>query len=198
MISFLRGELSSFEEGLVTIDVCGVGYGVNMSEYSMNQLPSLGQEIKLYTYLNVREDSMQLFGFIKKEDLDVFKMLILISGVGPKAGLNILSTLTPDDLRFAVVSGDAKAIAKAPGIGKKTAEKIIIELKDKLKLEDVFAREDSSSIINMNTNGNSSEAVLALVALGYGQSESFKVINGIDSEDKSVEEILKEALQKMI
>jgi len=197
MISFLRGELSSFEEGFVTVDVGGVGYGVFMSDYSMSQLPSVGQEVKLYTYLNVREDVMQLFGFLSREDLDVFKMLILVNGVGPKAGLSILSALTSDDLRFAVASGDAKAIAKAPGVGKKTAEKIIIELKDKLKLEDVFANDEPASNVYPN-NENSAEAIQALVALGYGQSESFKVINSIEVSNKSVEDIIKEALRKMI
>ena len=198
MISFLRGELSSFEEGLVTVDVGGVGYGVFMSDYSMSQLPPIGESIKLHTYLNVREDVMQLYGFLSKDDLEVFKMLILVNGVGPKAGLSILSALTPDDLRFAVVSSDVKAISKAQGIGKKTAEKIIIELKDKLKLEDAFGKEDALPNVNYSINENSSEAIQALVALGYGQSESLKVIKSIDISNKSVEDILKEALQKMI
>ena len=198
MISFLRGELAYIEEGVASIDVAGVGYRVYMSDYSIGQLPAVGREVKVHTYLNVREDAMQLFGFLRKEDLEVFRMLILVNGVGPRAGLNILSTLTPDDLRFAVIAGDAKVIAKAPGIGKKTAEKIIIELKDKLNIEDGFSGEESPSVTIATNNESFSEAVQALVALGYGQSESFKVVNSLDIGDKSVEDVIKEALRKMM
>jgi len=198
MISFIRGELASVNLDKVVVDVNGVGYGIFMSEYSISQLPKLGSEIKVHTYLNVREDAMLLFGFLKEEDLEIFKLLILVNGIGPKAGLNILSTLTPDELRFAVISGDVKAISKAPGIGKKTAEKLILELKDKLDLNDILATGNSLEPSIEVGNGNYNEAILALVSLGYGQSESLKVIKGIDTEDKTTEEILKEALRKMI
>jgi len=198
MISFIRGELVSIHMDRVVVDVSGVGYGIFMSEYSISQLPRLGSEVKIHTYLNVREDAMLLFGFLKEEDLEIFKLLIMANGIGPKAGLKILSTLTPDELRFAVISGDVKAISKAPGIGKKTAEKLIIELRDKMDINDMLPTSGSLESSMEVDNGNHNEAILALVSLGYGQSESLRVIKGIDTTNKSTEEILKEALRKMI
>jgi len=198
MISFIRGELVSVNMDKVVVDVHGVGYGIFMSVHSISQLPKLGSEVKIHTYLNVREDAMLLFGFLKEEDLEIFKLLILVNGVGPKAGLNILSTLTPDELRLAVISGDVKAISKAPGIGKKTAEKLILELKDKLDLNDILPTGNPLEPSVELDNGNHNEAILALVSLGYGQSESLKVVKGINTENKTTEEILKEALRKMI
>jgi Holliday junction DNA helicase RuvA len=141
---------------------------------------------------------MLLFGFLRKEDLDIFKLIIQVNGIGPKAGLNILSALTPDELKFAVISGDAKEISKAPGIGKKTAEKLILELKDKLEITDILSSTDSYESPGEIDSGNYQEAVLALVSLGYGQTESLRAIKSIDTSNKSTEEILKEALGKML
>ena len=130
------------EEDRVIVDVAGVGYGIFMPGASIGLLPPVGTEVKIHTYLNVKEDCMQLFGFLTRDDLEVFRLVIGVKGIGPKVGVNILSQLTPDDLRFAVLSGDVKAISAAPGIGKKTAEKLILELKDKLKLEDTLNHND--------------------------------------------------------
>ena len=138
MISYIRGELCDIEEQKAIVDVNGVGYGIYMPQQALSLLPPMGQQVKIHTYLNIREDAMQLFGFLTKEDLNVFRLLIGVNGIGPKAGLNILSCLSPDELRFAVLSGDAKAISATPGIGKKTAEKLILELKDKLNIEDML------------------------------------------------------------
>ena len=198
MISFIRGELVSIKSGEIVVDVNGVGYGIFMSEYTISSLPRIGKEVQVHTYLNVREDAMQLFGFLKQEDLEVFKLLLLVNGIGPKAGLSILSTLTPDELRFAVMSGDVKAISKSPGVGKKTAEKLIIELKDKLKLTDIFPEDNSLDVADEANDGNYHEAIQALVSLGYGQSESYKAVKGIDLENRTTEEILKEALRNMM
>ena len=123
MISYIRGELAAQYEDKVIVDVGGVGYGIYMSAQSMSKLPPIGSEVKIHTYLNVKEDSMQLFGFLTVDDLNVFKLLIGVSGIGPKGGQAILSVLSPDDLRFAVMADDVKAISSAPGIGKKTAQK---------------------------------------------------------------------------
>lgn len=203
MISYVRGELITVEEDKVIVDVNGVGYGIFMPAQSMNQLPNIGKEVKLHTYLNVREDAMQLFGFLTKDDLLVYKLVIGVNGIGPKGGLAILSTLSPNDLRFAVASSDVKAISAAPGIGKKTAEKLIIELKDKLSIEDALevsqgTRQDvvSSSV----GNENKTEAAQALVALGYDMSSSMKAVRKVDDlgGTKCVEEILKEALKYMM
>ena len=132
MIAFLRGTVEDIAESSLVLDVHGVGYEVLVPGQLLSSISGTGQELKLYTYMQVREDAVVLFGFLTKDDLAMFKMLIGVNGVGPKAGLAILSALGADDLRFAVLSDDAKKIAKTPGIGAKTAQKIILELKDKL------------------------------------------------------------------
>lgn len=200
MISYIRGELISVEEDKVIVDVQGVGYGIYMPGQAMSRLPVCGNEVKIHTYLNVREDAMQLFGFLTRDDLMVFKLVIGVSGIGPKGGLSILSKLTPNDLRFAVMSGDVKAISAAPGIGKKTAEKLIIELKDKLKLEDVLEpRSEEDEPILAGDSQIQSEAVQALVALGYGNTESMKAVRQVANDGTmTVEDVLKQALKNMM
>ncbi len=200
MISYIRGNLAAMERDKVIVDVHGVGYGVFMPERSMGLLPQMGSEVKLHTYLNVREDAMQLFGFLTRDDLAVFKLLIGVSGIGPKGGLGILSQLSADDLRFAVLSGDVKAISATPGIGKKTAEKLIIELKDKLDLDDMLHPADegipaAGAGADPGATSVQSEAVQALVALGYGSTESLKAVKKVKLEDATVEEVLKAALK---
>lgn len=202
MISYVRGELVAVEEDKVIVDVQGVGYGVYISAHTMGMLPAVGEDVRLHTYLNVREDAMQLFGFLTRDDLKVFKLLIGVSGIGPKGGLNILSQLSPDELRFAVMANDAKTIASAPGIGKKTAEKLIIELKDKLSIEDVLNKVDEtheSNHISTGINEIQTEAIQALVALGYGNAESMKAVKKVAVHERiTVEELLKEALKHMM
>ena len=198
MISYIRGELVAVEEEKVIIDVNGVGFGIFMPGQAMNALPAIGEEVKLHTYMNVREDAMQLFGFLTRDDLNVFKLVIGVSGIGPKGGLNILSQLSPDELRFAVMAHDVKAISAAPGIGKKTAEKLIIELKDKLSIEDVLEKtsDTTSAVHSSTTNVVQAEAVQALAALGYGNSEALKAVKKVEiDEDTTVEDVLKQALK---
>lgn len=171
-----------------------------MPEQSLSLLGPIGCEVKIHTYLNVREDAMQLFGFLTRDDLEVFRLVIGVSGIGPKGGLNILSCLSADELKFAVLSGDAKAICAAPGIGKKTAEKLIIELKDKLDLKEMLEPRSAAAaeIPSDGRNGDiQTEAVQALVALGYGNAESLKAVRQV-TEYTSVEDVLKEALKKML
>ena len=202
MISYIRGELVAIEEEKVIVDVNGVGYGIFMPGQSMGVLPQIGEEVKLHTYMNVREDAMQLFGFLTQDDLKAFKLVIGVSGIGPKGALNILSQLSPDDLRFAVVTNDAKTIASAPGIGKKTAEKLIIELKDKLSIEDVLnhtVNSEEKQEAYSYANEMQSEAIQALVSLGYGNAESMKAVKKVTiTEDITVEEILKLALKNIM
>lgn len=202
MISYLRGVLAAVEEDKVVIDVGGVGYGVYMSGHAMGKLPPIGREVKIHTYLNVKEDAMQLYGFLTRDDLSVFKLLIGVNGTGPKGGLGVLSALSPDDLRFAVLSNDVKAICAAPGIGKKTAEKLILELRDKLKLEDALEHIAAESEVSKETSVYSeiqSEAVQALVALGYGSTESLKAVKKVELQDSmEVEDVLKLALKHMV
>ena len=200
MISYVRGELAAVEPQKAVVDVGGVGYGVYMPQQALSLLPQPGNEVKLYTYLNVKEDAMQLFGFLTKDDLEIFKLVIGVSGIGPKGGLNILSCMSPDELRFAIMSGDAKAISAAPGIGKKTAEKLILELRDKVDIADVLdnaAHGSSSEDLHMAETESSmqAEAVQALVALGYGNAESLRAVRKTSPDCQSVEAILKEALK---
>ena len=202
MIAFLKGEIEYISSDYVIISVGGIGYNVFVSGKTLENINGTGIEVKLHTYLNVREDAMQLFGFMTKDELDVFKLLITVNGIGPKGALSILSVMTTDELRFAVASEDAKAIAKSPGIGAKTASKLILELKDKLKLEDAI---ENTLNVNSEVKTNSgmtdakNEAVMALVALGYSQSESLKAVKNVDiTEDISSEDIIKKALRLLI
>lgn len=201
MISYICGELAAIEEGKAVIDVGGIGYGVYMPEKALGLLPPKGQKVKLHTYLNVKEDCMQLFGFLTKDDLQVFQLVISVNGIGPRGGLAVLSELTPDQLRFAVMSGDVKAICAAQGIGKKTAEKLILELRDKLRMEDVLEHmtgsEGASSV--QDSAGALGEAVQALVALGYGNAEALKAVKQVAlTEYTDTEAILKQALKFMV
>ena len=198
MISYIKGTVAYLEPTIVVIENQGIGYTIYISEQTASQIPSPGQDIKLFTYMNVREDAMQLFGFLTRDDLNVFKLVIGVSGIGPKGGLNILSQLSPDELRFAVMAHDVKAISAAPGIGKKTAEKLIIELKDKLSIEDVLEKtaDTTSAVHSSTTNVVQAEAVQALAALGYGNSEALKAVKKVEiDEDTTVEDVLKQALK---
>ena len=199
MISYIRGELAAVEEQKAIVDVGGIGFGIFMSNQAFALLPQPGNEVKIYTYFSVREDAMQLFGFLTRDDLEIFRLVIGVSGIGPKGGLNILSAMSPDELRFAVMSGDAKAISAAPGIGKKTAEKLIVELKDKINIEDVLDHaahgEDAAPEKHSAGEGIQSEAVQALVALGYGSTESMRAVKKASPDCTTAEELLKEALK---
>ena len=203
MIAFLKGEIVDLTEGSVVLDVNGVGYEVLVPGQLLSMLEGIGSRVKLDTYMQVREDAVVLFGFLTKDDLQMFRLLTGVSGVGPKAGLNILSTLGADDLRFAILADDVKRIAKTPGIGAKTAQKIILELKDKLDLQDVFEKKSASGQITPEAAAAAGsqvvqEAVEALVALGYGSTEALKAVRSVQpAEDMDVETVLKEALKRM-
>lgn len=201
MIAFVRGRLALIEEDHVVVEVGGIGYQVYVSPSTLGKLPLEGKEILLYTYLNVKEDLMQLYGFLTKDELQVFKLIIGVSGIGPKGGLGILSQLSPDDLRFAVASKDVKAISSAPGIGKKTAEKLILELKDKLSIEDVLnhGEKEPEKISNGLGYEVQSDVVQALTALGYGSTEALKAVKQVEIDAEcTVEEILKKALKHLM
>ena len=207
MIAYVNGILENIEEGNAVVDVNGVGYNVNISGSTMDRMPGIGEMVKLYTYTNVKEDAFTLFGFLSRDELNLFKMLITVNGIGPKGGLSILSVMTPDDLRFAIMSGDSKSLSKAPGIGKKTAERITLELRDKLKVsEEEFlaaAGGESSTAIEGVDGDNSArdEAVAALVALGYNSSDSMKAVRKVlaanPNASTDTEALLKAALKEM-
>lgn len=200
MYSYIRGPLAEVEIDHIVIDVYGVGYTIYIPTNCMDYLPGIGEECKIHTYLYVREDAMILYGFLTKDDLDLFKQLITVSGIGPKGALGILSALSADDLRFAILAGDSKAIAKAPGIGVKTAQRVILELKDKMSLEDAFEKKlDHEKVMVASSNNQvKNDAVLALTALGYSSSESLKAVSKVEiTEDMDVEAVLKLALKHM-
>lgn len=201
MYSYIKGELAEVNTDHIVIDVGGIGYMIYIPAQSINYLPAIGEMLKVHTYLYMREDAMILYGFLTKDDLEMFKLLITVSGIGPKGGLAILSTLSSDDLRFAVLSGDSKAISKAPGIGSKTAQRVIIDLKDKMSLEDAFEKklEHENEKINVSSNSQvKNDAVMALNALGYSSTESLKAVSKVDiTEDMDVEDVLKAALKHM-
>lgn len=197
MISFIRGTVYSVSESKVEIDTGSFGFEVNVPMTVIDTLPPVGEDTELYTYLNVREDEMSLFGFSSRDELFMFRMLINVSGIGPKGALAILSTLSPTDIRFAVLSKDAKALSKAPGIGAKTAERIIIELKDRVSLEDgleSFTSSHKTKEDSMEASAKA-EAITALTVLGYSNSDALRAVNGIDPTGKTTEDILKEALK---
>lgn len=203
MIAYVSGIIDDIAEDNAIIDVGGIGYNVKISADTASRLPGIGEPVKLYTYTCVREDAFQLYGFLSRSDLEIFKLLITVNGIGPKGGLAILSVLDADDLRFAIMSGDSKAISRAPGIGAKTAQRVILDLKDKISIDDTLIAKEiavnsvGGNIMKIDTP-QKKEAIEALVSLGYGQTESAKAVNAIEGiENMDSGEVLKAALKKM-
>ena len=195
MIYSLNGKLIYTDPTTAVVECGGVGYGCRVTYNTLRQLPELNQPVFLFTYMNVREDAVDLFGFYTKEELDCFKLLITVNGVGPKAAISILSELTPNAVCAAISMGDTKTITRAQGIGPKVAQRIVLELKDKVGVtvsdEGV---ENGDIIVSSASSNNKSEAVSALMSLGYSQSESQKAVSKCDLF-KSTEEIIKDALK---
>lgn len=199
MIGFVQGKVDAISEDNVVIDTGGIGYNVRISAKTAQELPGIGQEIRLYTYTSVREDGISLFGFLSRDSLDIFKKIITVNGIGPKGGLAVLSVMSADELKFAIISGNAQAITKAPGIGKKTAERVILDLKDKISVEDTQIRKEISSYAGLPQTGKAqNEAVEALTALGYSATDALHAVRQIEhAEEMDVEAILKLALKNM-
>lgn len=198
MITYIKGELSEIYDNNIVVEACGIGYEIMVPSSLMGALPMTGSQVKIYTYQYVKEDALDLYGFMSRDDLTVFKLLITVNGIGPKGALNILSVITPDELRLAVLSDDVKRIQAAPGIGGKTAQKLIIELKDKLSLEDVLTKGIDINAVQPGTSAPRDEAIEALVALGYSQSEAAGAVRNIDiTDDMDGEYILKQALKQL-
>ena len=199
MFYYLIGVVAEMEANLAVIDCGGVGYACATTNYTLSQLKK-GERAKLYTYMNVREDAVDLFGFSSQSELHSFKLLLGVSGVGPKAALAILSTNTPANLAMAVVMGDEKALTAAPGIGKKIAQRIILELKDKLAKEQASFGPDTGSSVPLTVlpNDKAKEAGAALAVLGYSGSEVAAALKGIDIDALPLEEIIRQALKRMV
>ncbi len=199
MFYYLNGVVAEMEANLAVIDCGGVGYACATTNYTLSQLKK-GERAKLYTYMNVREDAVDLFGFSSQSELHSFKLLLGVSGVGPKAALAILSTNTPANLAMAVVMGDEKALTAAPGIGKKIAQRIILELKDKLAKEQASFGPDTGGSVPLTVlpNDKAEEAGAALAVLGYSGSEVAAALKGIDIDILPLEEIIRQALKRMV
>ena len=208
MIAYVQGILENLEIDKAVIDVGGIGYEVNISASTCDRMPGLGDNVKLYTYMNVKEDEMSLFGFLTRDEIRMFRMLITVSGIGPKGALSILSVFDTDDLRFAILAGDVKTISKAPGIGKKTAERLVLELRDKISNADITGTEGIGQAAGSVSTGKSSgedassrdEAVEALAALGYNATDAMKAVRKVlsNSDEKlDTEAILKLALKEL-
>ena len=200
MISYIKGILEDMSPGMVVVDNHGIGYQM-MVPMRGESFPKIGQEIKIYTHMHVREDDVSLFGFLSKEEKEAFELLIGVNGIGPKVGLSVLSTLSVYELKMAVISEDVKTISKTPGLGPKGAKKLILELKDKLSIEEL--EEDGVGAEIFDTSADSSDSVMitieGLVSLGYSKSEAAIAVNKVeDAKDLTPEELLKKALKNIM
>ena len=205
MFSYISGKLAKLDAAFAVVDAGGVGFKMTISKSTYYRITGKsGENVKLYTYMAVREDGTELFGFSTEEELSAFKMLITVSGVGPKAAVSILSTLTPEKLALAICTEDKKAISQANGIGPKTAARIILELKDKLKADDIGEAEvDSSSPlaevgVGAKNTSKLSDAQDALVVLGYSRNEALKALQTIDTNALELDDIIRLALKKLM
>ena len=201
MYAYIKGMLAGVDTDGIVVENGGMGYNIKMTPDQLQSLPSIGSEVKIYTYTSVREDALWLYGFFTQDELNMFKLLITVNGVGPKAGQGILGAMTTSDLRFAIYSGDSKALSKAPGIGAKTAQRIILDLKDKISIEDNLPGMTEGEIGFEKSEAGQGvyfEAVQALTALGYAKSDATRVLSSIQIDDgMTVEDILKAALKNL-
>ncbi|MBE6535170.1 MAG: Holliday junction branch migration protein RuvA [Ruminococcaceae bacterium] len=204
MFYYISGKLAALESSFAVVDAGGVGYKMTISQNTYSAMPphrsvTEAPTVKLYSYMAVREDDVELFGFISQEELSAFKMLITVSGVGPKAAISILSQLSPSKLAVAICTEDKKAIAQSNGIGPKTAARIILELKDKLKNTVIDDADDSDSpVVSVASGSKMSDAQDALAVLGYSKSEALSALRGIDLGSLELDEIIKLALKKLM
>lgn len=202
MIGFIRGTVDEIMEDSLIIDNNGMGWQIYVPGSLLDGNVHQGDEVKLYTYLSVSENAIGLYGFFTRDDLEVFRMLLNVSGIGPKGALGVLGALGSDNLRFAVLADDAAAIAKAPGIGKKTAQKIVLELKDKFALDDAFEKKlahvQQNSSVSAGEGSAADDAVQALIALGYSGTEALQAVKKADIRpEMDTEAVLKAALRHL-
>ena len=200
MFYYLNGTVAHVEPYLAVIDCGGVGYACRTTSFTLSALKK-GDKGKLFTHLNVREDAMDLYGFASQEELKLFQQLISVSGVGPKAALGILSSRTPANLAMSIITGDEKTLTRAPGVGKRIAQRVILELKDKLAKGQTVSGSGESVAMDAVTiipQNKLSEATAALAVLGYSQGEINLALKGIDLDGQSLEQVIKQALKKMV
>lgn len=199
MISYIKGCAADITENSLIIETYGIGYNIYMPDTSLSAIIK-GDEIKIFTYMNVKEDGISLYGFKTREELNMFNLLISVTGVGPKAGLMLLSALTPSQISLAVLTNDTNALTKAQGIGKKMAARIVLELTDKLKTADAITPQlagAQQSIDYISASGAKQDAAEALITLGFSRSEVLKAVTEIPDADMPAEQIIKAALKKL-
>lgn len=198
MIATIKGTVLFAETNSVVVECGGIGYQVFVTGEVLGSA-SAGTTLSLFTYLQVREDGLSLFGFLRREEKHLFEQLLAVSGVGPKAAMSIISFMGADALRMAVLTSDSKQISKTPGIGAKTAQKIILELKDKVNLEDALPGSSAPVVGAGGLSAAQADAVLALTALGYGEAEAIQAVKGLQiSDDTSSDDVLKLALKRLL
>lgn len=199
MLAYIKGTLEEIQDDSVIVDNHGMGYRIFTSGMDLGRMPALGEKVTLHLHMNIREDDISLYGFLNKEALRLFQLLINVSGVGPKVALAVLSALTVNDIQMAVISGDAKALTKANGVGTKGAQRIIIELKDKLSLDSLLEEDvQESTGVPLDTDVVTTTA-MALTSLGYSQLEATQAIRRVEHADgMTEEELLKAALRKLV
>lgn len=203
MINYIKGILSEIEDSFIVVESAGVGFGIFVPSTVISELPPKGSEVKVYTCYSVKEDSQSLYGFLYKEDREMFRELLGVSGIGPKGALSILSLLKPDDLRMAIITGDSKAISQAQGVGQRTAQRVIVDLKDKMGGSDFMgiskaAGSGYAPSHPIGKAGAMEEAMEGLSSLGYSRMEAGRILSRLEiSESMTTEEILKAALKSI-
>lgn len=193
MFAYIRGNLEEIETEYTVIDVNGIGYKIYTASSTLQSLPKVSEVVKLHTHLHVREDAFIIYGFLTKEELRMFELLITVSGIGPKGALGVLSSISPSQFSLMVISNDVKGLTRAPGIGAKTAQRLILDLKDKLTAVDACMSEAEESI--KPQEADASEAVNALIVLGYTPADAASAVRVVADESMEVEEIIKKALR---
>ena len=194
MFAYIKGSLEEKANGYVVIDVGGIGYKIFMSDVAIQNIGEKGNIVKVHTYYYVREDNISLYGFISKEELTMFELLLSVSGIGAKSAITMLSNIAPSSFALAVISNDIKQLTKIPGIGSKTAQRIVLELKDKLKTDTAISKTEET-IVAIKQDNVSDEAIAALQILGYNRKEIDKVLEKIDTSTLGTEDIIRAALK---
>lgn len=200
MISYISGTLENINENSIIIENNSIGYNIQVSNMTISNLPQIGNIVKIHTYMNVKEDGISLYGFLKINELEIFNMLITVSGIGPKSALSLLSSMSPNQITLAIASEDIISLSRGQGIGKKTAQRIVLELKDKIKSNSIINTVESFDNINEAVNVNNLEkqdAIDALISLGFTRSEVVKVVMNIGVEGMSSQQIIKNALKNL-
>ena len=205
MIAYVKGQLEEIGQDYIVLDIGYMGINIKISEAFISELPPIGTEMKVHTFTYVKEEAFSLYGFRTKDDLELFRMMITVNGIGPKGALAILSIMSGNELRFAIYAGDAKAISKANGIGAKTAERLILDLRDKVHIEDTLNNSSdfySVDTVNIDTTGlnqSKKDAIEALAALGYSITDAAKAVNQVNTaENQDADSILKASLKFLI